>query len=304
MAYTKEAIADTTTAIPTAPPAVMRDEMVREPYSTRAQPKTPPVGQENKGGDVALEETKPAADTVTLSPQVAALARREQKFRQQQQELAAQKKTLEAEKAEIAQLKAMKEKLAAKDYSGLEGLVDYEAYTDYSIKKLNGTDPNQEALKKLETEMEGMKKTQQDSLNKQYEAAVNQRRVAVKELVETKEDFSRIKGMGLQEAVVQHILDTFENDSLELSPEQAAKEVEELLLEKANQWAKFSSLKTSPEPDEKKQLPPLKQGLKTITNQVTTGEINRPAKSFQHMSDQERWAEARRRAEERLQKQG
>jgi len=110
----------------------------------------------------------------------------------------------------------------------------------------------------------------------------------------------------MQEAVVQHILDTWEHDNIDLTPEQAAKEVEELLIERANEeYAKLSGLSKikskSAVVDEKKQLPPLKQGIKTLTNNMTaTGEIKRPAKSFQGMTDNERWAEARRRAEEKL----
>lgn len=300
MSYTREAISDTPT--PTAMPAIMKDDVVIDPYS-RSRPKTP-IGQADKSGTTAVE-TKPAAETVTLSPQVAALARKEQKFRQQEQALKDREAALEAKSAKIAKLEAMEAKLAAKDYSGLDEVgVDYNEYSQYQINKLNGSDPTQEAIKKLEAKLESVEKANQDNVSKQFEAAVNERRLAVKQLVETSSDkYPGITKLKQQEAVVQHILDTWEHDSKELSIEDATREVEEILVEKAKQWASVLDIKAPEAADQKKQLPPLKSGLKTITNQVTSGELKKPAKSFQGMSDSERYAEARRRAEEKLQQQ-
>jgi hypothetical protein len=300
MAYEKEAVAEVTSAIPSHGPSIMREEIVFDPYKNRGGTSRA-IGQPDKDGKTV--ETKSTEETVQLSPQVAALARKEQKFRQQQQELEKERTSIAAEKAEIAQLRAMKEKLAAKDYSGLDGLVDYNEYSQYQVNKLNGADPVKDEIKKLSDKIEGLEKSTQDNVSKQFEAAVSERRLATNELVEKNPEFSRIKKAKAQEAVVQHILDTWEHDSKEISVEQAAREVEEVLVEKAKQWAALlEEEKAAPVEEEKKNLPPLKQGLKTLTNQVTTGDIKRPVKSLQHMNDSERWAEARRRALEKLQR--
>jgi len=302
MAYEKQAIAEPTSAVAVQSlPPVMREEKIHDPYRNRAGvPKA--VGQPDKVEGTAAIESKPTEETVKLSPQVAALARKEQRFRAQQQELEKDRAALAADKTEIAQLKAMKEKLAAKDYSGLEGLVDYNDYSQYQVNKLNGADPVRDELSKLTNKISEIEKSAQDNVTKQFEAAVSERRIAVTELVEKDPQFQRIKKAKAQEAVVQHILDTWEHDSKELSVDQAAKEVEEILVEKAKQWAALlEEEKAAPVEDAKKQLPPLKQGLKTLTNQVTTGGLT-PRKSLQGLNDSERWAEARRRAEERLQK--
>lgn len=304
MAYEKEAVAETASAIPTQAAPIMREEAIFNPYKPRPAPS---IGQPDKSGEtVAAVESKPAEETVTLSPAAAAIARKEQKVRQQEQAVKARELALEKAQLEIAEFKAMKEKLKNKDYSALEAVgVDYNEYSQYQVDKLNGADPNKEALKKLADEVSGLKKSQEDNVSKQFEAAVNERRLATKELVDSKPEFSRIKKANAHEAVVQHILDTWEHDSKEISVEQAAQEVEELLTEKAKKWAALLEEEKEAAPEgEKKQLPPLKQGLKTLTNQVTTGEIKKPVKSFQHMSDSERWAEARRRAEEKLQAKG
>ncbi len=307
MSYSKEAISDSTPAVPTNAAPIMREEAVYDPYAVKV--KTPlgqPVGQPDTSSGAKPEETKAPEETVKLSPAMAALARKEQKSRLLEKSLKEREAALEAKATKIAKLEAMEAKLAQKDYSALDDLVDYNEYSQYQVNKLNSNDPNAQALKKLESEVDGIKKAHQDNVTKQFEAAVSERRLAVKQLVETSADkFPGITKLKQQEAVVQHILDTWENDSEELSVEQAAKEVEDILEERAKHWASVLEIKKpedmAPKEGEKKPLPAMKQGLKTITNQVTTGDIKRPVKSFQHMSDSERWAEARRRAEEKLQ---
>jgi hypothetical protein len=320
MAFTLTS-AETASSLPPAPLAPQREARIVTPYQPAATvqqrlaargvlaPSTPPPAASAPAADA------PAA--LTLSPQVALLARKEQKFRQQQQDLATQRKTLEAEKAELAQLRAMKEKLAQKDYSGLEGLVNYDEYTDYAVKKIQGTSPEQQAIESLKTEIETVKKSQADNISKQFEAAVSERRTATQKLIQADTTLNQFKTKlekefpkaKLEELAVHHILDTWENDSAELPVEDAVKEVVEQLMERAKRWATLLEQhaeeikQDAPAVEEKKPLPPLRPALKTITNQVTTGEIKSPPKSMQFMSDTERWAEARRRAVEKLKSQ-
>lgn len=310
MAYEVEAIAPNPSSQPVQPSQVLKESRELDPY--RSNPRVT-VGQTDKGVQPSVQpstsvdtksEVKPeeSAPTVTLAPAAAALARKEQKFRQQEQALKEKELALEAERAEIAELKALKAKLAAKDYSDVEKLVKYDEYTNFLIDRESATNPEQQALKKLETELEAVKKAQKDDVDKRFEAAVNERRKAVTDLVASKEEYSSIKELKAEEHVVQHILDTWEHDSIELSPEQAAKEVEELLLERAAKWANLSKVKgqTVKPLEEKATLPPLKPTIKTLTNNMTTSEIKRSVKSFSGMSDAERYAEARRRAEEKI----
>lgn len=303
--YEKSAIAESTSALPQQSAPIMREDREINPYQRRA-PK-PLLGQTaitSEAKSEAPEVPKSTTEeTVHLSPQVAALARKEQKFRRSEQELKARAEALESEKAEIAELKALKAKLQAKDFSGIEDLVKYDDYTKYLIEKEQGSSPEQQALKAIADKVDGLERSQKEDIDKRFEAAVNDRRKAVVTLVETDASYSSIKELKMQEAVVQHILDTWEHDGIDLSPEEAAKEVEQELIDRAGKWSALSKLKpkTDEVVDEKKQLPPLKPGIKTLTNNMAaTGEIKRPAKSFQHMSDTERYAEARRRAEERL----
>jgi hypothetical protein len=285
MSYEIEAMSTETQSSPAMP--VMREERMVDPYAVRPSLKAVPAPE------------KAPEETVRLSPQLAALARREQKFRQQQAQLENQRKTIAAEQEELAQLRSMREKLAAKDYSALEGLIDYNDYSQYQVNKINGSDPLREELAALNGKISELEQTTQSTVEQGYENALNERRVAVRELV-NQENFPTIAKAGAQEYVIQHIRDTWEEDGEELSIEQATREVEEALLESAQKAEKWASSILRKE-EEKKPLPQLKPSLKTLTNQVTTSEAKRPYRSFQGMSDTERLAEARRRAEEKLQ---
>lgn len=305
MSYETEAIINPNAGA--APQAeIMREPREFDPYkknltkpivSHETKPEVEVSGQPAISAEkVPTEVPVKTEETVTLSPQVAALARKEQEYRRKEA-------ALSAERAEIAELKALKAKLANKDFSGIEDLVKYDDYTQYLIDKQEATTPEQQAVKKLATEVENLKKSQADDVSKRFEAAVQERRRAVTSLVETNEDYSSIKELKMQEAVVQHILDTWENDQIDLSPEEAAKEVEAELIERANKLSALSKLKPKAPAieDPKNTLPPLKPQLKTLTNNMAaTGEIKRPVKSFQSMTDNERYAEAKRRVEEKL----
>jgi hypothetical protein len=295
----------------------MLPERVFDPYAksfSRAELAQQAIEKIHNGGQgdtnrtsTAPVDPKAPEPSVTLSPQVTALARKEQKIRQQEKILKDRETAMEAQRAKLAKLEALEQKLAKKDYSGLDELVDYNEYSNYQVNKLNGADPNQEALKKVQDELVSLKKSQEENISKQFEAAVNDRREAAKKHIASDEKLTgiakKLPELKIEEAVVQHILDTWEHDSKELSVEDATKEVQEVILERAKKWA--SILDEEPKPTEapadlKKQLPPLKQEIKTLTNQVTSTELGGPKKPLYFMSDSERWAEARRRATEKI----
>lgn len=312
MAYEVESIAPTVTptdaSIASSP--VMREARVVEPYRQRSMPAVKESGQVNTNDtstQAAPAETKatPPAETVALSPQMAALARKEQAFRRQQQQLKTEREALEREKAEVAEFKALKQGLANRDFSEVEKHVPYNEYTEYLISKGTETTPEQQALKNVELKLQKLEDARKTDIDRRFDAAIAERKRAAVALVESSPEFSGIKKLKQEDAVVQHILDTWEEDSVELTVEQAAKEVETALREQATQWASIIETEAKPPVEEKNPLPPMRQGTKTLTNEMTIqGEAKPQRKSFQGMTDAERWAEARRRAEEKLPKRG
>lgn len=304
-----------TSPVATVPsPLALREERVVDMYAddkiriAKAMAKLAPEGQKNDAPNINDSgtggETLDATTSRPLSPQLAALARKEQKFREEQKKFKAAELALDAERKEIAELKALKEKLAAGDYSEADKLIDYEKLTQHKL----GKDPRSEELDTLRSEIGALKADREKDINDRFESAVNQRRVAVKSLIASGDEYSAVKELKAEDAVVQHILDTWENDGIELSPAEAAKEVDTALREKAQKWAKILGTKEEParveeqKAESTKELPPLKPAMKTLTNNMgSTGDIKPLKKPLHLMNDQERYLEARRRYEEKLQ---
>ncbi len=243
-------------------------------------------------GQINTTEEKPKE--VTLSPQLTALARKEAKFRQQEQEFKAAKAQFDAEKLEFGKLPELKTKLAAKDYSILDELgVSYEEWTQYLINKGAESDPAQQKIKSLEDKVNSFEEQQKTNVTKQYEATVKQYERDIKNLVDSNPEFDSIKSRKAEGHVLQHILDTFNEDGEILTVEQAAKEIEDAIVEEALEMASLSKVKAKQTPEvPAKTLPMPKSGLRTLTNQVTQTIPSAPRNQFQHLSPKERIAQA------------
>jgi len=251
----------------------------------------------------ASVETKEQTKEATLSPQLTALARKEQKIRQQEQALKQEKEAIVAEKAKYGKYAELKAKIEAKDYSALDELgVSYEEWTNYLINK--GTpDPNAELIKKLQTEIEELKTNQKTTVDKQYEATVAQYKRDISKTVETNDKFKGIKTVEAEEHVLQHILDTFEEDGEVLTIEEACQDVLDILKDEA---LKLKALVEEPKeiaPEPKKQtLPPPKSGLRSLTNQISQAAPSQPRNQFQHLSPKDRLAAAIAKAQKAQQR--
>lgn len=309
MAFTVSNLPAATTAVPGHGVESTIAPKAFDPTATISRPNPKPKAPESSTPEAATAETEAKggqsttsvapekSEAASLSPQLAALARREAKFQQDS-------KALEAERAEIAELKAFKAKLASKDYSDVKKFIDYDEYTNYLIEQSSKEDPNQQAIVALKGEVEALKESQKSDIDKRYEAIVSERRRMVRDLVESNPDFSTIKELKHEETVVQHILDTYEEEGIELSPEEAAKEVEQALLDEAKTWTSLSKLKPMETESKAKPLQTAPESkVKTLTNTMqATGEIKRNSKPLHLIqSDTERWREARLRAQEKAQ---
>lgn len=310
MAYELATIADSNTPASNLSPGITREEMSVNSFTSADQRLANAIAKlQGKQVETApqiaavpisegvADESAASGASLPLSPQLAALARKEQKLRQEQKALKADALAREQELKDAAEYRALKAKIAAGDYSEAEKLIDYEKLTQHKL----GKDPKAEELEKVRSEIAALKSAQEKDVEDRFKAAVQQRRVAVKELIAKDDTFKAIKAKKAEEAVVQHILDTWENDEIELSPEDAAKEIEEELKARAKEWAALVQEDVKTEPVvEKRELPPLKTGMKTLTNNMaSTGAIQTPRKPLHEMNDQERYAEARRRFEEK-----
>lgn len=292
--------------MPTVQPIVntMIPQQVEKPIPTRtvttraqniSQPGTPVVSP--------AAESAPAAESVKLSPQLSALARKEQALRQERAAFQKEREAHAAKLAEAEQYSQLKAKLGAKDFSAAEELgLSYEEYTKFLLDKQSGEDPNTVAFKKLQDEIDALKKSKEESAAQEYEETVAVYQKEIAKLVESSPDFPKTKKAKKEDAVLRLILDSWEKDGEELTVEQASKDVEAFLKEEAKNWASLIeepkvSGAAGPGP-----LPPPRTGSRTLTQnmQPPSGQTA-PAKSLQHLSESERYAEARRRVEARRQ---
>lgn len=299
---TKEAIVDN--IIPKEVPKPIPVRVI----STRTGPRMKVAGKDEpiipNGNQQDNSRTTPAADTATpeesvrLSPQLSALARKEQAHRNREQALAQREKDLESRLAKAQQFENLESKLGSKDYSELEKLgLNYEGYTEYLISKQAEEDPSTQAYKKLESEIQGIKKEREEQAEQEFEETKAEYQREIKSLVASSSDFTSIKEMKAEDAVLTLIMETWEEDNEHLTVAEACKEIEAGIVEHANKFASLSKLKPKVDPEQEKRLPlPPPSGTRTLTNNMQPSNTETvPAKSLQHLSEADRYAEARRR---------
>lgn len=281
------------TLIPKAPEAPIPVRTVST-KPARLQPVAQNTTQQTPGETIAAESA-PVAESITLSPQASAKARQEQAYRQREAVLKQREADLELKLKDAEQFAQLKAKLASKDFKAAEELgINYDDYTAYQMAKQEG-EPSEEvkAVKALQSEVESLKKGQEEKAAKEYDSTVAAYRKEITALVAADPEFSSIKELGHEESVLQLILDSWEEDSTEMTVAEAAKDIETYLVEEATKMANLT--KVRPKVDERK-LPLPKPGLKTLTQQVSVGATPPNTKPLSQMSDSERYAEARRRA--------
>jgi len=264
------------------------------PQPQAAPPKT---GQSSVG-----EETRPPA--VTLSPQLSALARKQQKLQAEIQAQREKEAAFEASKADFVPKSAFKDKLKQNAAEALAELgTNYDELSQLMLAQAQGADPNAERIERLTSEVENLKKSQEENVNKQFEATLKQYKAETDALVASDpKAFHFILKENLQDDVVQHIVDTWKDDPDQvLTVAQAAKEVEEVFREKAKAIAehlKELEPAEAPAAQSQKTLPPPKTAAapKTLTEQVAASPTQRTYGQFQHLSMKERIAQSIARA--------
>jgi hypothetical protein len=235
-------------------------------------------------------------ESVTLSPKVSAIARKEQAQRQREKQLAEKERTFAEKMADAEKYHKLREKIKNKDYSALdEEGVAYEDYVKHELNKEASKDPATERVRQLEEKLSQVQKAQEEAVVKEYQANQALWKQEIVKVVKENDDFSTIRDLGAEDIVLQHINDSFEEDNLELTVEQAAKDIEDALLERAKKFASVSKLKNEvPEP---KVLGAPKTKVSTITQNMTTTSVKPVAKPFHLMSESEQIQEAIRRVQ-------
>jgi len=182
--------------------------------------------------DLSVETNRETeATSEPADPQLDVLVKKERAIRKAQQQIKLQQEALKAKEASLVDINALK----ADPLKVLSELgISYENLTEKQLSQIN-PDPNQQLLNKI-AELEQRLSTVDEQFTKRdsqaYEAAVNQIRNDVKLLVDSDPAYETISATGETEAVVELIQKVFDKEGTILSVEEAARLVEDKLLER------------------------------------------------------------------------
>lgn len=233
-----------------------------------------------------------------LSTQYALLARKEKALRAKvqaqesaakarEEALLAREEAIKAKESDYSSNYIQKSRLKSDPLSVLaEEGVSYEELTKAILSPQVQQDPRllaelekiKEEVRQAREQQELNKKSYEDQQKQAYNQAVSQIRNEVTRLVTTDPDFETIKETGSVNDVVELIEKTFQSEGVLLSVEDAAKEVEEYLVDEALKLARITKIKNRLQPVEKpvqkqqQSTVPAKQQqpMKTLTNSIGT----------------------------------
>lgn len=247
--------------------------------------------------EVASKEEAPK-DTKeeTLSSQYAILARKEKAHRAKALELKAREDALRAREASLSKPSepeaprgpSIEERLKKDPFSVFNELgITYDELTAKAMnqpsaeeQRISALEAKYEAkLKALEEAQEVTKKTFEERDKQSYSQALTQIRNEAKALVDSNADFETIKATNSLNDVVELIEETFKADGILLTVEEAAREVEDHLMEEVMKIIKIKKIQQRLQPAPKAEAAkpqsqaPKQQTMKTLTNAVG---VNRP----------------------------
>lgn len=259
----------------------------------------------------------PSKDDPALAAKFAALAKREKAIRQQmksrEESFRQREEALKAKESEYLNKYIPKDKLAQSPFEVLQenGVTD-EQIAQYLMGRPTGTDAEVLTLKKeiaaLRAEQDEVKTQFKTADTERYEQAKKQIKTEVDHLVDkdTTSAFEVIKARGdvAKLAVVDLIEEVYKSEGYLMSPEEAALEVENHLLEQAVQehqaFSKMQKIKDKinpPAPVEAQEKQPLKQpGMQVTPSQRQEAQQTLSNRMVQTATKPLTWKEKRERA--------
>lgn len=234
--------------------------------------------QQAKDGTQAPETQVPNQ----ADPRLEQLTRKEKQLHALRKQIDDERKALQSREEDYKTNYIPKNRLTEDPLSVLnEAGVSYDKLTEMLLSQPNADDPAIKTLlnkiKAIEDRQEQATKQAAEQTQKQYEQALNQIRNEVKLTVDSAPEFETIKEMGMQDAVVELIEQTFTNEGYLMDIEKAAQEVENHLLEEAYKMAQLKKVQSrlQPKQEQNSPAPASKQNqapgpIKTLTNSMQT----------------------------------
>ncbi len=242
----------------------------------------------------AVKQPDIAVAVTTPDPRLEAMARKERQFHKMRKEIEAEKANWKTKQADYESNYIPKSRLAEDPLTVLtEAGISYDKLTEILLNSPNSNDPTIRALRaeisSIKSAQNAALKQQEEQQSQQYQQALKQISNDVKLLVDSDANFETIKETNMQDAVVELITQTFDNDGVLMNIEDAAKEIEEHLMAEALKMSKLKKL----QPKLKTEAPvsaPIKQQSQQIVPRTLTNTVS--AQSPTRSSDKERIARA------------
>lgn len=214
------------------------------------------------------EDTATAPAAPAVDPKMDAFARKERQIRKMQQELAQERTAMTAKQKEYETNYVPRSRLSEDPLSVLqENGVSYDKLTELLLAQPNQNDPTIRALraeiKALADKQTQSEKATQDAQSQQYEQAKKQIGMEAKMLVDSDPEYETIKATGMHDAVVELIVETFNREGHLMDIAEAAKEIENHLVEEYSKGAQYSKVQARLKP--KTEQPESAPGTKTVT---------------------------------------
>jgi hypothetical protein len=209
----------------------------------------------------------------------AQLARKEKALRYQARQLQQQQKAFQEQQAKVVPQQDWKERIKS-DAIGMlaEAGLSHEDLTQLVLN----SKPEDIQLRQLKAEMQSIKDSQKNTLSQveqsqkqAYNQAIKQLTREVKMLVDGNDAYETIGATGSQSAVVALIEQTYKEDGILLSAEEASSQVEDYLVEEALNLSKLKKIQSKLSPpvveQPQKTTPSQKTNVqtKTLTNAIT-----------------------------------
>lgn len=245
------------------------------PAGALKSPVEPVPAQEAPPTTTSAPEAQPKADVERW----AQLARKEKALRAETKKIQAMKAEIDQQRAKPAEPVDWKSQFLKDPYS--VGVTP-EELQQITLNSMNQS-PEAVMIRQLQAKIEALEAGQSTVLKKTEEAQTSAYNNAIKQLnrevgllVDGDEIYETIKATGSQEAVVALIESTYKEDGILLTAEEAAKQVEDYLLEEAVTLSNLKKVKARLAPEAASLETTQKQSLtqkpqpKTLTNDMTS----------------------------------
>ena len=228
-------------------------------------------------------QAEPKVEPQEQDPRLEQLVRKEKALRQQARELAQQKADIETQRASIKPDDSWKGRLRTNfmDVVAEAGMTHEEI-----TQQLMNTNSTEITVRQLQAKIAELEAKQGETLSKfeagqktAFEQAKAQVTREVKLLIDSDEAYETTKAAGAHDAVVELIVQTYQEDGVLLSAEEAAKQIEDHLLDEATIMAKLKKVQSRLAPPLVEGKPPIAvmktnpQKTQTLTNAAVANSV-------------------------------